>query len=177
MNEKIIYGIQQVGVGVSNAYEAFRWYASRLGANVPVFEDNNTATYMAPYMGGKAHDKRAILAMNMNGGSGYEIWQYLDRTPEKPKETIKVGDLGIHTAFIKTRDIEKAKDLIERSGYRWKFLHYGNQVNIINEYDIRAYPTYYLIDREGKLVMSPAPTPNDQFEGRLFKVLRADGVL
>ena len=74
-------------------------------------------------------------------------------------------------------DIEKAKDLIERSGYRWKFLHYGNQVNIINEYDIRAYPTYYLIDREGKLIMSPAPTPNDQFEGRLFMVLRADGVL
>jgi len=105
MEHKLIYGIQQIGVGVENADQAFEWYATRLGADVPIFEDNNVATFMAPYMGGEAHRKRAILSMNMQGGSGYEIWQYLDRKPTKPAHDIQLGDLGIYTAFIKTKNI------------------------------------------------------------------------
>lgn len=57
MENKLIYGIQQIGVGVDNADKAFEWYATRLGADVPVFEDNNAATYMAPYMGGTHIEK------------------------------------------------------------------------------------------------------------------------
>ncbi|MCG8697216.1 MAG: TlpA family protein disulfide reductase [Bacteroidales bacterium] len=74
-------------------------------------------------------------------------------------------------------DVQVMKDFLARSGYNWTFLHYGKHAEIWNDYDIRAFPTYYLIDAEGKLKMSPAPTPNDLFEPRLFKVLRADGIL
>ncbi len=114
MDEKLIYGIQQIGVGVDNADKAFEWYATRLGSDVPVFEDNNTATYMAPYMGGEAHRKRAILAMNMQGGSGYEIWQYLDRKPSRPKYNLELGDLGINAAIVKSKDIKKSFDRLKR---------------------------------------------------------------
>ncbi len=106
--KKIIYGIQQIGVGVPDAWQAFEWYATRLGADVKVFDDNNTATHMAKYMGGEPHKKRALMAMNLQGGSGYEIWQYEDRVPEAPKEPVQMGDLGIHTAIIKTTDIDGA---------------------------------------------------------------------
>ncbi|MEM6830674.1 MAG: VOC family protein [Bacteroidota bacterium] len=116
MKNKLIYGIQQIGIGVEDADKAFQWYASRLGADVPVFEDNNVATYMAPYMGGKPQKKRAILTMNLQGGSGYEIWQYLDRKPTKPDEDIHLGDLGINTAFIKTRDIASTYERLQNSG-------------------------------------------------------------
>ncbi|MEN8248964.1 MAG: VOC family protein [Bacteroidota bacterium] len=107
MESKLIYGIQQIGVGVDNAHKAFEWYATRFGTDISVFEDNNVATHMAPYMGGVPHKKRAILALNMQGGSGYEFWQYLDREPVKPETDIKVGDLGINIGFIKSRNLEK----------------------------------------------------------------------
>lgn len=106
MESKLIYGIQQIGVGVDNADKAFEWYATRFGSDVPVFEDNNVATDMAQYMGGVPHSKRAILAMNMQGGGGYEFWQYLDREPVKPLNEMKIGDLGINAAFIKTKNLE-----------------------------------------------------------------------
>jgi catechol 2,3-dioxygenase-like lactoylglutathione lyase family enzyme len=106
MDSKLIYGIQQVGVGVENAEEAFRWYATRLGSDVIVFDDKNEATYMAPYMGGNPHKKRALLAMNMRGGSGYEIWQYVDRKPVKISEEVKIGDFGINYIKIKSRNAE-----------------------------------------------------------------------
>ena len=108
MNKKLIYGIQQVGVGVTDATEAFAWYATRLGADVSVFEDDNEATHMAPYMGGAPHKKKAILAINMQGGSGYELWQYKDRIPQKPEYPVEIGDLGINTAKIKSRDIDRS---------------------------------------------------------------------
>ncbi|MBM1108228.1 VOC family protein [Aurantibacter crassamenti] len=116
MENKLIYGIQQIGVGVENADKAFEWYATRLGADVPVFDDSNTATYMAPYMGGNPHKKRAILAMNMQGGSGYEIWQYLDRKPAHSKTNIQLGDLGVNCAFIKTRNIEATYQKLKNLG-------------------------------------------------------------
>ncbi len=74
-------------------------------------------------------------------------------------------------------DVQVMKDFVERSGYSWTFLHFDNQPTIFQEYDVRAFPTYFLIDDEGKLNMSPAPSPAEQFEGRLFKALRAKGIL
>ncbi len=105
MDNKLIYGFQQVGVGVENADDAFKWYASRLGSDVVVFDDSNEATFMAPYMGGKPRNKRAMMAINMRGGCGYEIWQYLDRKPEKIKEPLQLGDYGINLIKVKSRDI------------------------------------------------------------------------
>lgn len=74
-------------------------------------------------------------------------------------------------------DVQVMKDFIERSGYNWTFLHFDNQPEIFRQYDVRAFPTYYLIDNEGVLSMSPAPAPAEEFEGRLFKALRAKGIL
>jgi len=67
------------------------------------------------------------------------------------------------------------KSFLARSKYQWLFLHYGNQSTIIKDYDIRAFPTYYLIDPDGKLALSPSPSPTEDFEAHFFKVLRARG--
>lgn len=74
-------------------------------------------------------------------------------------------------------DVQVMKNFLERSGYQWTFLHFDNNPEIFKKYDVRAFPTYYLIDDEGKLSMSPAPAPAEEFEGRLFKVLRSKGIL
>jgi catechol 2,3-dioxygenase-like lactoylglutathione lyase family enzyme len=115
MEKKLIYGIQQIGVGVDNADKAFEWYATKLGSDVCIFEDINTATYMAPYMGGQPHNKKAILAANLQGGSAYEIWQYTDRKPQKPEQAVILGDLGIIIVKIKTRNIEKSYERLKKN--------------------------------------------------------------
>lgn len=116
MKKKLIYGIQQIGVGTDDAYNAYEWYASTLGSSVIVFEDQNEATFMAPYMGGMPHKKRAILTMNPLGGSGYELWQYTDRTPKAPKSPVIIGDIGINAALVKSNNIEKSYEKIKNKG-------------------------------------------------------------
>ena len=110
MNKKLIYGIQQIGIGVTNADDAFKWYASKLGADALIFDDSNTATFMAKYMGDKPREKRALLGLNLKGGGGYEIWQYKNRTPKKPENEFQLGDLGIQFPVIKTQNIRQAFD-------------------------------------------------------------------
>lgn len=106
MNTKLIYGFQQIGVGVEDADAAFKWYATRLGSDVVVFDDSNEATFMAPYMGGKSRNKRALMAVNMRGGCGYEIWQYLDRKPLRSAKPFQLGDFGINLIKVKSKNIQ-----------------------------------------------------------------------
>lgn len=107
MNKKLIYGIQQIGIGVVDANEAFKWYATKLSANALIFDDSNTATFMAKYMGGKPREKRALLGLNLKGGGGYEIWQYKERQPKKAEQEFSLGDLGINFPIVKTDNIQQ----------------------------------------------------------------------
>src|SRR5690554_4954685 len=98
---KIICGIQQIGIGVKNIYEAWKWYIEAFGVDVRIFEDNTVAELMLPYTGGKPRKRHAALAMNLDGGGGFEIWQYSERTPEPPSQTPQIGDLGIFSAKVR----------------------------------------------------------------------------
>ena len=75
MKEKVICGMQQVGIGVENVHEAFKWYMEAFGCNAKILDAEGTAERMLPYTGGKPQDRWAILAYNLRGGGGFEIWQ------------------------------------------------------------------------------------------------------
>jgi len=70
---------------------------------------------------------------------------------------------------------QSMKDLLKANNYNWTFLHFSLQPEIIREYEVKAYPTYYLIGPDGKLLASPAPSPLEGFEEYLFKTMRARG--
>ena len=105
MNNIIISGIQQVGIGVSNLNEAWKWYRKYFGTDIRIFEDEAEAKLMLPYTGGQPRSRHAALALNMQGGGGFEIWQYKGRTPEGPKEPALLGDYGIFAVKIKSKDV------------------------------------------------------------------------
>lgn len=107
---KLISGIQQIGIGVPNVYEAWKWYKENFGMDIRIFEDDTVAELMLPYTGGKPHQRHAALAMNMAGGGGFEIWNYTSRTPVGPDFEIQLGDLGINIAKIKSPNLKKAFD-------------------------------------------------------------------
>src|SRR4030042_7143651 len=91
LKEKIVSGIQQIGIGVSNLKEAWKWYLENFGMDVRIFEDNTVANLMLPYTSGKPQKRHAALALNLQGGGGFEIWQYTERTPQPQKQEIKLG--------------------------------------------------------------------------------------
>lgn len=112
----IISGIQQIGIGIPDVHEAWKWYRQNFGMDIPVFDDAGTAGLMLPYTGGKPQERHAILAINLQGGGGFEIWQYKSRTPQPPDFDIQVADLGFFAAKIKAIDIQKTYNVFTKKG-------------------------------------------------------------
>jgi catechol 2,3-dioxygenase-like lactoylglutathione lyase family enzyme len=103
----IISGIQQIGIGVKNADYAWKWYKKYFGMDVPVFADKASASLMTRYTSGKVEDRYAILALNLQGGGGLEIWEYTSRTARAAATINTLGDLGIFAIKIKAKDIKE----------------------------------------------------------------------
>ncbi|MDD4108691.1 MAG: VOC family protein, partial [Prolixibacteraceae bacterium] len=111
-----INGIQQLGVGVENFQEAWKWYRTHFSMDIRMFEDEAVAELMLPYTGGKPRARHAVLALNMRGGGGFEIWQHTGKTPTPPKFGMHLGDLGINIGKIKTDNIDSAYKKFKESG-------------------------------------------------------------
>ncbi len=115
MENYLISGIQQIGVGVENFREAWKWYIEMFGMDVRALEDDTVAERMLPYTGGKAQKRHACIAINLQGGGGFEIWQYSERKPLPASFPVSAGDLGVFTARIKTRNAaEFRKQLLSK---------------------------------------------------------------
>ena len=106
--ETIVCGVQQVGVGVFDVVEAYNWYIKAFGCDIMVTDAKGIAERMLPYTGGKPRPRRAVLAMNIQGGGGFEVWQPLDGNITPPAQPARLGDLGISACKVKTIQIESA---------------------------------------------------------------------
>ena len=116
MKEKVICGIQQVGIGVPDFVEAWKWYYDQFGFEIKIVDDEGVAERMLPYTGGKPQPRRSGIAVNIRGGGGFEIWQPKGRPLNYLKEPVQLGDLGILVAKVKTADIENAYNTFMNRG-------------------------------------------------------------
>ena len=105
---QFITGIQQAGIGVTDADVAKYVYRDLFGMDVLVFDDSASADLMKQFTGNIIHQRRAILSINMQGGGGFELWQFTSRKPSLLSASTRLGDIGIFAIKIKTADIQKA---------------------------------------------------------------------
>ena len=68
---KTIFGIQQIGIGVHNAQEAWKWYRTHFGMDINVFEETGEAKLMLPYTNGRPVKKVCRI------GDEYGRWGWI----------------------------------------------------------------------------------------------------
>ncbi len=114
--EKIICGIQQMGIGVPDVQKIWSWYRSFFGTDIRIFEEAAPAPLMTQYTGGVVQSRTATLALSMDGGGGFEIWQYTSRGTEKPTFKPQLGDFGMFACKIKSRDVSESYFYMKQKG-------------------------------------------------------------
>ena len=114
--QPIICGIQQMGIGNPYVHEAWKWYRHHFGMDIKIFEEAAEANLMLPYTGGQPHKRHAVLAINLNGGGGFEIWQYTSRKPVATTFDLQYGDLGIYICKIKSKDVKRSYQQMKDAG-------------------------------------------------------------
>lgn len=83
----------------------------------------------------------------------------------------RLGD-KIEIVTILADNVESIRSFSRQNNYSWKFLSFSNQSEVLKKYDIRAFPTYFLISPEGKLLRSPAKGPSEGVEEDLLIIER-----
>ena len=64
---------------------------------------------------------------------------------------------------------------VEAQGFGWHFAMLEEQKDLLERYDVRAFPTYYLLDERGLLLYSPARSPREGLESLIFQQFRQRG--
>ncbi len=71
-------------------------------------------------------------------------------------------------------NVEQMNDFVKQKDYGWTFLFFDQQYELLKDYRVKAYPTFYLLDPDGRVVMLPAVPPSDSFfEVRFNKAIQA----
>jgi peroxiredoxin len=82
------------------------------------------------------------------------------------QDTIQIVTIATKESFD---DFEK---LFEEKNYKWKLLNLENEILLLEKYQIKTYPDYVIIGTNGKIGMSPAPSPEQYLDfhvRRLYK--------
>ena len=82
------------------------------------------------------------------------------------QDTIQVVTIATKESF---NDFEK---MFEEKNYKWKLLNLENEILLLEKYHVRTFPDYVIIGTDGKIGMSPAPSPEQYLDfhvRRLYK--------
>ncbi len=82
----------------------------------------------------------------------------------KKYQDAHIKDLEIVTIFVGDSIQEMKKFLTDNPSYKWTFFYASTNDSLLTEYKVKVYPTYYLINPDGKLSLDYTPSPEEEFE-------------
>lgn len=79
----------------------------------------------------------------------------------------------IQVVTIATKDsFDDFNKMFEGKNYKWTLLNLDNEILLLEKYQIRLFPDYVILGKNGKIGMSPAPSPEQYLDfhvRRLYK--------
>lgn len=148
---------------VSNTLERFDRFAQ--GAEAPDFELTNsdgTTVKLSDY-------KNSMVLLQFVDGSS--------RTVEHQFEVL--SDLhhqwqdSVQLITVSTKDqINSHRKRFEEHHYDWPLLNLGNDILLLERYEVRTFPEYFLILPGTKIGLAPAPNPDRSLRENVTKLLK-----
>lgn len=114
--EKIISGIQQIGIGNTDLEKNWAWYRKYFGMDIPVLREAAPAPLMIDYTGDEVQSRDACIALNEKGGGGFEVWQFTSRAAQPASFVPQLGDLGIFICKMKSDNVKSTYDFFKKEG-------------------------------------------------------------
>ncbi len=80
--------------------------------------------------------------------------------------------LQIITVFVSQDYSDMKQFMAKNPDCNWPVVWYNGDTQLLKDYNIRAYPSYYMTSPDGKLIMNPAPAPTEYFESKFANLVR-----
>jgi thiol-disulfide isomerase/thioredoxin len=92
--------------------------------------------------------------------------ELMKKLHEKYKDQVAFISISVDREFMKVFYLQRDHK------YDWEFLHFNNDYDLLENYSVYSYPSFVLIDKDGKIIQCPAPNPSDNIE-MTFEMLLA----
>ncbi|MCL3781712.1 TlpA family protein disulfide reductase [Prolixibacteraceae bacterium JC049] len=110
-----------------------------------------------------------FVYLNFMRSDDFASQQYLkilNEYKQKFGKDLEIVSIAVQDTF------QKAVDYFKQNNYDWQLLRGATTTKIKDQYKIVTYPTFYLIDPDGVLRLSPAPSPAENFDKQFMQILR-----
>jgi len=94
-----------------------------------------------------------------------EELEFMKKLQAKYKNQVSFICISVDREFLKATYMQRDNK------YDWEFLHFNNDYDLLENYSVYSYPTFALIDKEGKIIQCPAPKPSENIEMILDKLV------
>lgn len=116
-----------------------------------------------------ANYKGKYLYLNFCNTESYPCLQDFKEIAKLKKQ------FGEHIEFLSIAcdwDVSKYLDFKSKKTLHWPIIHIGDQQHLLGEYNVKAFPTYILINPEGKIMKAPAQGPKENIQLEFIKIAR-----
>jgi len=86
----------------------------------------------------------------------------------------KFGDKINFVSISTDKQVLNLNYYLEKHKYDWYFLHYGNNNEILEKYEILTYPVFILLDANGAILNYPALKPSENIENEFKNLLNTE---
>ena len=76
--------------------------------------------------------------------------------------------------ILTDRDYNKGFTKLKKTGYNWEFLNGSDNEQLLLSYEIKVFPSFFLLDRDGKIIMAPSILPSEQLEMMISERIQRD---
>ncbi len=112
-------------------------------------------------------DKFILLNfINVESFAVQKILPQLKQLSDKHEDVLKIVTINVGSKYA------HARKYFDMHQYDWLLLNGNKNLEVLEEYNIKAYPSYFLLNPEGKLALNPTPGPDGHFEWYFFKILK-----
>ncbi|MCQ2252710.1 MAG: FHA domain-containing protein [Bacteroidales bacterium] len=80
--------------------------------------------------------------------------------------------LNIVVVFVSKNKSDFVDFVADKQDFGFKLYWYNTNKEMLQKYNVRAYPMYYMVGPDGNLTLNPAPSPNEYFGPKFDKIFR-----
>lgn len=117
-------------------------------------------------------DKYILLGFCNTGSSDcLKEFEYLKYLHGKHSQLLKI------ITVIPSMYASDIQNFAKLNSFNWSIVSSSAGDKLMEDYRVKAMPVFYLIGKDGKLILSPSPNPSEGLEQRLFILMRDSGNL
>lgn len=91
-------------------------------------------------------------------------FQELNNISQYWPDMIKIVTIATDESF------DDFKEMIERNSYKWELLRLGDDILLLEKYQIKTFPDYIIVMPQNKIGMAPASTPDQYLDYHMKRI-------